>query len=516
MQSTFECKLKLTEKEEKILEEMARVFSQVERKIFVGLYVKKEERNLFKRETLRKYGITSRHYNSILYNLQGRVEAQRENDLNRIKVLEGNIKATKDKIKKLNKKNEDLKIGERKKIKFQLHSKKRRLSSLEKRLEKAKKKAKAVVPRVCFGSRKLFKAQYYLTENGYKNHQEWLKEWKEKRHSQFFLMGSKDERTGNQSAVYNRDEKSLTIKLCQKAEEIAKEKHLEIKGIRFEYGEEKIHKALIEKKAISYRFVRRKNKEGKALWYIKASIEEKIEKIISKKENGAIGIDLNAKTIEIGHIKADGNPTGSERLKLEIKNKTSKQIEAQLSDSIDLIINEAVERKCPIVVEDLDFEKKKTTLREQATAYAVMLSAFCYGLFYKILERKAYRAGIEVIKVNPAYTSIIGYSKYALAYGLRVDAGAAVAIARRAFGYSEKLKTRARSPSLHKILMESFARAEGKHVWSSWSLVRKRLGPDRRKWPGRFPSKEDTGGEKSQLSSAGHIHSLSVNTRLPF
>ena len=133
MQSTFECKLKLTPIEEAILEEMAKVFSQVERQMFVGLYVKKEERNAFKRESLRKYSITSRHYNSILYNLQGRVDAQRENDLQRIQVLEGNIKAIREKIKqlekklttkidkKIDKKIEEKLKNERRKIKFQLN-----------------------------------------------------------------------------------------------------------------------------------------------------------------------------------------------------------------------------------------------------------------------------------------------------------------------------------------------------------------------------------------------------------
>jgi hypothetical protein len=55
---------------------------------------------------------------------------------------------------------------------------------------------------------------------------------------------------------------------------------------------------------------------------------------------------------------------------------------------------------------------------------------------------------------------------------------------------SERPVHRSKSPSLDKIVIEAKeAHGKGKHVWSLWNGVRKRLGPDRRSWPGRRPEK---------------------------
>jgi len=71
-----------------------------------------------------------------------------------------------------------------------VHQKKQRIES---RLTHLQKDQAADKVRMCFGSRKLFEAQYHLEESGFQSQEEWLKEWREKRNSSFFLMGSKDE-----------------------------------------------------------------------------------------------------------------------------------------------------------------------------------------------------------------------------------------------------------------------------------------------------------------------------------
>ncbi|MDI3519465.1 MAG: hypothetical protein PWQ34_1612, partial [Caldanaerobacter sp.] len=62
---------------------------------------------------------------------------------------------------------------------------------------------------------------------------------------------------------------------------------------------------------------------------------------------------------------------------------------------------------------------------------------------YKSLLSKiktlAKREGIEVIEVNPSYTSIIGMLKYAPQYMITKDIAAAYVIARRGLGLQEKI-----------------------------------------------------------------------------
>jgi len=51
----------------------------------------------------------------------------------------------------------------------------------------------------------------------------------------------------------------------------------------------------------------------------------------------------------------------------------------------------------------------------------------------------ARRNGIQVIKVNPAYTSIIGKLKYAPLYNIDKDTAGAYVIARRGLGFKERM-----------------------------------------------------------------------------
>ncbi len=49
------------------------------------------------------------------------------------------------------------------------------------------------------------------------------------------------------------------------------------------------------------------------------------------------------------------------------------------------------------------------------------------------------REGVQLIKVNPAYTSIIGKLKYAPIYRINKDVASAYVIARRGLGFKESL-----------------------------------------------------------------------------
>jgi len=60
------------------------------------------------------------------------------------------------------------------------------------------------------------------------------------------------------------------------------------------------------------------------------------------------------------------------------------------------------------------------------------------GVLQKI-EIVARRNGIQVIKVNPAYTSLIGKLKYAPLYNIDKDIAGAYVIARRGLGFKERL-----------------------------------------------------------------------------
>ncbi|WP_180728763.1 hypothetical protein [Paraburkholderia sp. PGU19] len=79
-----------------------------------------------------------------------------------------------------------------------LHQKRRRLGVLQAKLEQIRADQKAGRVRLCFGSRKLFGAQFALTQNGYASHAEWKADWQVRR---AVLRARQQGRDGRQSIV---------------------------------------------------------------------------------------------------------------------------------------------------------------------------------------------------------------------------------------------------------------------------------------------------------------------------
>ncbi len=78
----------------------------------------------------------------------------------------------------------------------------------------------------------------------------------------------------------------------------------------------------------------------------------------------------------------------------------------------------AADLDLPIVIERLDFAARKRELEGSGAGYARMLSSLAYAAIQTMLRRRAARAGVELVEVNPAYTSVIGRVNYAQRYGL--------------------------------------------------------------------------------------------------
>ena len=78
----------------------------------------------------------------------------------------------------------------------------------------------------------------------------------------------------------------------------------------------------------------------------------------------------------------------------------------------------------------------------------MQLSSFAYSKIKYLIQARAADAGIEVIEVNPAYTSVIGKAKYIHRLGVSIHQAAAFAIARRCMRLKEKVKVNLATPGL--------------------------------------------------------------------
>ena len=189
----------------------------------------------------------------------------------------------------------------------------------------------------------------------------------------------------------------------------------------------------------------------------------------SDKANGCFGVDINAFGISFCLSKPDGNFVGSKGkdkiagcfqeylqeldaaagrqedwfasvagwqpkirgdLVLDWTGSTSKAL-AEIRRAAFFIVKQALWHRVPIVLENLCFADKKARLRYECPTHAKMLSGFAYAKLIEAICSRAKKNKVQVIFVDPAFTSKLGYAKYGRKNGLNVDQAAALAIARK-------------------------------------------------------------------------------------
>ncbi len=111
-------------------------------------------------------------------------------------------------------------------------------------------------------------------------------------------------------------------------------------------------------------------------------------------------------------------------------------------------MNQAVIAEKGLVLEDLKFNDKKSI---RSKKFNRMRHNFIYSQLLQAIERRAVKDGVEVKKINPAFTSIAGILKYQNMYSLSRHTAAALVVARRGMGICEKIRVRL-EPSENKKL----------------------------------------------------------------
>ena len=491
-QRTYQARIEPLPEEDNLLSRYAGLYSKGERTLFARLCASGNSVAL-KREFQPKLGISARQFNAMSAELEGRVSSIKERRSGLIKEAGQLIARAKKVLKKITNP-------------AKRHNKKRRIETMQARLARMKADHSVGKIRLCFGSKKLFNAQFHLEDNGYTNHAEWLAEWQNVRSGQFFVLGSKDETAGCQGCVatvqVNGD---ITLRLRLPNVLSHSGKYLTFHDIRFEYGHETIVAAIgrnlstnkEEWQAISYRFLL--DDKG---WRVFVTAAAPASQPVGDNRIGVIGIDINADHLAVTETDRFGNPGEFFTAPCVTYGKTSGQRKAVVGDTIKQVMALAKQCKKPVVVEKLDFQKKKAALEKQSPKHARMLSSLAYTQIQALIRARAFDAGIEVFEVNPAYTSVIGEYKFKDRYGMSQHNAAALIIGRRSVGFSEAL------PSQLYVTLPLSVRNRGRHVWSKWAAVARKApaalaARGRSRSPGSSPSpvsktpKQGTAGDQS-------------------
>ncbi len=365
------------------------------------------------------YGINKRHASGVISSAKGRIDGAKEHRTLHLKTIEGKIKSISASLKKAErklvlarefytkKKWQHSKTGGNfplscslkykstnwQKLRFQIHNKKRKLAWLTNKLEHLKVQAiNVLVP-----------------------------------DADIFMVGSKDEFCGNQACQWEGNKITFRVPKCRELR-FGKTVSSEIGDFNRNINR------LPTYGAKTWHFYRKDGKWVTAVQFTPSPVKQ----VSREGAYGCIGIDMNPGSIGWADVDTEGNLKAKGQFPLQMGLPNGKQ-QAQIVEACLQLVTLAWIFECPIVCEELDFSTKKQLLGEQDRKYARMLSGWAYSEFYKQLGSILSNRGIELITVNPAYTSIIGLVKYLKMYALASDEAAAMVIARRPMQLSENI-----------------------------------------------------------------------------
>lgn len=448
MQRTYQTRLSISPEQQDWLAQYAALAGRVERTLFAETLARGIAPGTCKNQYLRRFGLTARQFNAIARPLKGKVKSVVELRKRHLDEDRERLKSAGKTVRSLTRKlASQQKTGASRaaidKTRFKLHQAKRRLFMLEHRHEQRLNDHQSGRVRLCFGGKKLFRKQFHLAENGYEYFDDWKADWQAARARQFYVLGSKDETAGCQGCQLQTDPQtdalSLSLRLPNALIEQGASRHL-LLPVSFAWGAAAIRAALNAGQAISYRFVR----DAKG-WRVFVTTRAMPVETGTRSSLGAIGVDLNADHLAVAEADRFGNPINGFNIPLHTQGLSTDQAAAVIGDGVKSLMAYCAGKSKPIVIEDLDFARKKAQLRKSHPAQARMLSSLNYNRVKEVLCSRAYDQGIEVKTVNPAYTSIIGLWKFAGRYRLNSHQSAALVIARRGLGLSERPNRRDRS-----------------------------------------------------------------------
>ena len=481
MQATFQARPVLSPTTEQVLDQFGLLYGRAERKLFaaaaaVGLETKKVE--AMKPAFCAKLGITARQFNALWRMLKGKISSKVEVDKLALAEVRAGLKAVRATLKKFDRQKDPLSSLQRKARLGKL----RRLARLE-RKERELTNGKVML---CFGSRKLFRAQFALEANGFACFEEWQAAWRDARSNTFFLLGSKDETGGNQSCTATvADNGTLSLRIRLPDALIAEgapssSKYLLVDNVWFEHGHWELYAALDAGQALSYRFLR----DAKGWRVFVSTAREDTRKAVSA-QLGTVGVDINADHLAVSEADRFGNLINSFSVPCITQGKTSDQRKDAVRCAAKAVIAYCKKAGLPLVHEALDFTRRKQELTvADGARYARMLSSFAYGSILQSLQSCALLQDVPTVAVNPAYTSVVGRVKYAKRLGVSIHQAAALVIARRGMGYGERLPVRPEVPdgqNDHFVLVLP-VRNRAKHEWSDWAKVRSQLSETLAGW----------------------------------
>ena len=450
------------------------------------------------------------------------------------------------------------------KAEFAIHQYNRKIGILEHAQREAE--ARIARPALCFGSRDLLRSRAALDlpdaigSDGRPLGKEgrvaaifaWRAEWDRRRPGEVMLAGAASCADGNQFVrlvpvknmpglpiawdVVIRLPRSLADLADRSSRVAGWDIHEAVVGrVRFPHGHDAFTAALGRGATpVTWRLQRHAAYDGSwdGSWDVRCTIRDEVPEIRDPTfAQGALGVDFNADHLAVTLTNGEGCYVRSWRIPLETAGLSSDATLDACRKAAKRVAVIARDHHVPVVAERLDFARRKAELRSiDGPVRARALHELAYAIFGAALESACARQGVRLQRVNPAYTSIIGFAKFAKPHGLSVHHAAACAIARRGQDFSERLPSRVRvhlTAGVHGTLPRpEVPRGAGigdkvggglrspscrRHVWTLWSAVAKERKVMRRSYL------DEAGNGRGRTDPAGRSigHAVSKPPPIP-
>ena len=382
-----------------------------------------------------KFSVTARTANSAIYEAEEIISSALALIPLNIEKLETRIES---KIKLIEKKKKEMakihasrktntkRLG---KLKFHIYNIHNSINRIRQKIESLEKQLENRKPNICMGSKKLARND--------------AKAFKRHRDSQISYIGRACEKQGNMNfqLQYIKKGNFFSMKVRRdfgKWKDDRSPERFAYGKCHFKYGSRQLRNALMDNASpVTASVIRR---DDRYYLFVTVTVSYESSAIITRKEHGVIGIDFNKGFINICETDEKGNVVSIEKMRYPFGK--AGITDAGLSDVINRACSKATDTGKSIVAEDLSFEKKKRKTKKAVTPSEKermrMLHSLPYSRYAKILENITFNKRIELIKVNPAYTSRIAEQKFCNKMKLNIHDGAAYVIARKGMGIKDK------------------------------------------------------------------------------
>ena len=385
-------------------------------------------RNELNKLLQERFSVTTRTASSAIYEVEGMISSALALIPLNIEKLEARIE---DKIKLIEKKRKEMaKIHSSRKtntkrlgkLKFHIYNIHNSINRIRQKIKNLERQLNERKPNICIGTKKFARND--------------IKAFIQHRDSQINYIGRACEKQGNSNfqIQYVKKGNFFAMKVRRdfgKWKDDRTPERFAYGKCHFKYGGRQLRDAIRGNALpVTVSVIRR---DDRYYLFITVAISYENSAIVTRKDHGVIGIDFNKGFINICETDEKGNIVNIEKMKYPFGK--AGITKAELANVISKVCKKAVKTGKSIVAENLSFESKKRKTKKAVTLTEKermrMLHSLPYSRYVQILENITFNRKIELIKVNPAYTSRTAEQKFCNRMKLNIHNGAAFVIARR-------------------------------------------------------------------------------------